>query len=64
MTSEQGTHVLTIRRVKPRDAGVYKCKVSNDLGWTSCDAKFTVISTLLYAFTGWKVSYGAEKFCT
>ncbi|XP_052214000.1 myosin light chain kinase, smooth muscle-like [Dreissena polymorpha] len=43
MTSEQGTHVLTIRRVKPRDAGVYKCKVSNDLGWTSCDAKFTVI---------------------
>jgi len=42
MTSLDGVHTLTIKRAKKRDVGVYKCKVSNDIGWVSCDAQFTV----------------------
>ncbi|XP_052781966.1 muscle M-line assembly protein unc-89-like isoform X2 [Mya arenaria] len=41
-TSSEGVHTLTIKRVKKRDAGIFKCKVSNDVGWISCDAKFIV----------------------
>lgn len=40
--SEDGVQKLEIRRVRPRDVAVYKCKIANKIGWTSCDAKLSV----------------------
>ncbi|XP_060599835.1 muscle M-line assembly protein unc-89-like isoform X2 [Ruditapes philippinarum] len=42
ISSEEGVQTLEIRRTRPRDVGVYKCKIYNKMGWTSCDAKLFV----------------------
>ncbi|XP_053378005.1 muscle M-line assembly protein unc-89-like isoform X1 [Mercenaria mercenaria] len=42
ISSEEGVQQLEIRRTRPRDVGVYKCKIYNKMGWTSCDAKLFV----------------------
>lgn len=38
-SEEEGVQKLEIRRSRPRDTGVYKCKIANRIGWISCDAK-------------------------
>lgn len=38
----KGENKLTVIRAKSKDSGVFKCRVGNDVGWTSCDAKLTV----------------------
>lgn len=50
ISSEEGVQKLEIRRTRPRDVGVYKCKIYNKMGWTSCDAKLFVEGTLIFDY--------------
>ncbi|KAL4227100.1 Vascular endothelial growth factor receptor 3 [Mactra antiquata] len=42
---EEGVQKLEIKRSRPRDTGIYKCKIANKVGWVSCDAKLVFKDT-------------------
>lgn len=42
ITSVKGELKLCIIRAKPKDTGVFKCRIENEVGWTSCDCKVVV----------------------
>jgi len=46
ITSLKGELKLCIIRAKTKDSGVFKCRIENKVGWTSCDAKLIVKGNL------------------